>query len=164
LTDNLEVIIQRTAVRALLLAEPDLLLLCRICLQEGERYIWIAPGGGVESGEQPEAALAREIREETSHEIARWAGPVWTRRHQFQFNGNAYDQRESFYLVRTDLFEPDHSANPAEIEREIFEDFRWWSLDEIRDSEETYVPGDLARHLGELLQGGMPAHPLEVGI
>jgi len=158
------VIIQRTAVRALLLADPDLLLLCRIHLQEGGRYIWIAPGGGVDSGEEPEVALAREIREETNHEIGRWAGPVWTRRHQFRFKGNTYDQQESFYLVRTDLFDPDHSANPAEIEQEIFEEFRWWSLDEIHNSEETFVPGDLARHLGELLRRGIPARPVEVGI
>ena len=118
----------------------------------------------MEPGESPDDALAREIKEETSHEIDSWAGPVWTRRHQFQFNGNTYDQRESFYLVHAELFDPDHSLNPAEIEQETFDEFRWWSVDEIRSSKETFVPRDIARHLEDLLRTGIPRNPVQVGI
>jgi 8-oxo-dGTP pyrophosphatase MutT (NUDIX family) len=118
----------------------------------------------MEPGEDPADSLVREVLEETGHTIDDWSGPVWTRRHQFQFKGNSYDQREAFYLVRTRRFEPDHSGNPAEIEQEIFQEFRWWSLEEMRTSDEAFSPRDLARHLEDLIQLGCPAHPVDVGI
>ena len=157
-------IIQRTAVRALLLTEHAQLLLSRIQLPDSSHQIWIAPGGGVEPGETYGDALIREVWEETGHGIGAWKGPVWTRRHRFPFRGDTYDQSELFFLVKTPQFEPDHRGNPAEIEREIFEEFRWWSLAEIADSSETFVPGALARHLGELVQNGIPTEPIAVGV
>ncbi len=92
-------IIQRTAVRALLLSERDQVLLSKIFVPDRQIYIWIAPGGGVEEGESFEQALVREVKEETGFEIEAWSGPVWLRRHRFQFRGETYDQNESFFLV-----------------------------------------------------------------
>ena len=156
-------IIQRTAVRALLLAEPDQLLLSRIFIPDRQMYIWITPGGGVNPGERPVEALVREVKEETNHEVESWIGPVWFRRHQFQFRGDTYDQEESFFLVRTQKFKPDHIGNLGEIEHELFDQFRWWSLGDIRRSEETFVPKELASHLESLIELGTPRVPIEVG-
>ncbi|MEA3551518.1 MULTISPECIES: (deoxy)nucleoside triphosphate pyrophosphohydrolase [Micrococcaceae] len=46
------------------LAEPSLLLVARRSAPEELAGLWEFPGGKVESGEQPEAALARELYEE----------------------------------------------------------------------------------------------------
>lgn len=156
--------IQRSAVRALLLTERGELLLTRIHLPDRSTSIWITPGGGIEAGERHEDTLVREVREETGYSLTGWSGPVWVRRHVFTFQGNTYDQRETFYLVRTPHFEPDHRHNPAGIEQDLFREFRWWTPEEIRSSDEVFVPGELARHLADLLRTGCPAVPVEVGV
>ena len=159
-----ELIIQRTAVRALLLAEPDQLLLSRVFIPDQKFHIWIAPGGGVEAGERPGDALVREVKEETNRVIESWVGPVWHRRHRFLLRGATYDQEESFYLVRTERFEPDHSGNSDQLESELFDQFQWWSLEDIRESGDTFVPRMLAVHLERLIKFGAPSIPVEVGI
>lgn len=157
--------IQRNAVRALLLSEPnDLLLLTKIFLPDQEKHIWITPGGGIEPGEKPTASLMREVQEETGYVVENPVGPVWTRRHIFDFRGNTYDQRESYYLVRTSLFEPDHTHNPADIEQELFRQFRWWSLQEMRISDEIFVPRMLPTHLEQIVTYGPPATAIKVGV
>jgi len=156
--------IQRSAVRGLLLTESGRLLLTRIHLPDSDTFLWITPGGGIEAGERHEDALVREVREETGHTISNWSGPVWIRRHRFDFQGRTYDQHETFYLVHTSHFEPDHGSNPAEIEQALFREFRWWTPDEIRRSAEVFVPGSMGQHLEDLLRNGCPATPVAVGV
>src|SRR6266705_316648 len=50
-------------VRALLIT-PNGGLLTIQRIRPGQDPYWVLPGGGVEKGESPEAALARELREE----------------------------------------------------------------------------------------------------
>jgi len=89
---------------------------------------------------------------------------VWIRHHRFEFQGETYDQHETFYLVRTPSFEPDHRGNPAAIEQALFREFRWWSPAEIRLSTDVFVPADLARYLDDLLEHGCPPTARDVGI
>ena len=51
------------------LAEPSLLLVARRSAPEKLAGMWEFPGGKVESGEQPEAALARELFEELGIDV-----------------------------------------------------------------------------------------------
>jgi 8-oxo-dGTP pyrophosphatase MutT (NUDIX family) len=156
--------IQRLAVRALLFAQPDRLLLAKIQLPDYDRLIWITPGGGIEVGEDPAETLVREVQEETGFVPTAWSGPVWTRRHVFELQGESYDQRETFFLVRTRLFEPNHDGNPAQIEQKLFRGFRWWTLEEIKASEEIFVPQRIAKHMEDLIRLGCPEVPIEVGV
>ncbi len=158
----------RRAVRALLIAEPEeRVLLIHTLIPDTDTLIWLAPGGGVEPGEDGEQALYREVAEETGLEIDRCEGPVWWRRQQFHLHSKPYDQTEAFYLVRTAMFEPDNTANPAMDERDIFRGFRWWSLAEMQAAAaakaEIFVPLKFAVHFERLLREGPADEAYDVG-
>ena len=158
----------RRAVRALLIAEAaQSVLLIHTYIPDTDTLIWLAPGGGMEPGEDAEAALYREVAEETGLEIDHCEGPVWRRRQKFHLHGEAFDQEEAFYVVRTPLFAPDNTTNPAEDERRIFRGFRWWSLADMAAATEArsdiFVPLTFATHFARLLSEGLPATAYDVG-
>ena len=57
-------IIERDAIRAIVLTPEREVLLMRIRAPEGGDWFWITPGGGLEPGESVEAGLRREMKEE----------------------------------------------------------------------------------------------------
>jgi len=70
--------------------------------------------------------------------------PVFNQRGAQQ--GEEYDQEEWVYLVRTSTFEPS-SRNWTETESATIREHRWWSIDELRATNEVVFPSDLANHL-----------------
>jgi ADP-ribose pyrophosphatase YjhB (NUDIX family) len=87
-------------VRALLVTSGhDLLAIERI--RPGRAPYWVLPGGGVEAGEDLEAALARELREE----IAATAGV-----HSLLYTLESGGERQYFYLARVHSW----SADPGD--------------------------------------------------
>lgn len=57
----------RVAAYAVIVDDAERVLLARWV--EGRRVAWTMPGGGLEPGEDPEAAVRRELREETGFTI-----------------------------------------------------------------------------------------------
>jgi 8-oxo-dGTP pyrophosphatase MutT (NUDIX family) len=152
----------RQAARAVLLDPDDRILLVHWVNRDHDVDVWLTPGGGVDEGESPTEALRRELREEAGLD-ANVAGPViWTRRHQFPWYGRTIEQRETFVLVRAPRFEP--RPDPAALAVEGVRDVRWWTVDEIESSSETFAPRRLAAFLRDLLRSGPPAEPRDVGI
>ena len=115
---------------------------------------WFTVGGGVEHGEDLRAAAVRELAEETGIvvEPERLVGPVWRRRILFSFDGRTYDGEEWFFLadgvatgdeVRVD------TSGFTDLEARTVDRHRWWSAAQLRDTDETIYPAQLA----ELLPG-----------
>ncbi len=123
---------------------------------------WVTPGGGLEPGESDEDALRREIAEETGATKFFPGQLVWSRQCEFTWDSRDYSQHEYFYRVQTDRFEPVMDGNPAQGEASAFREFRWWSVEAIGRSEETFSPRDLHSLLVSLSRNETAAGPFDV--
>jgi 8-oxo-dGTP pyrophosphatase MutT (NUDIX family) len=157
-------ILRRKSCRALLLTSEDEILLIKLSNPAGNWIGWIAPGGGLEPGETEAQSLRRELDEELGFKKVENEIAVWKRFHVFPWNGKRVEQHEVFYLVKTEKFEPAPQANLAETEMLEFEELRWWKLEDLASSEETFAPQDLPARLKALIENGPPSEPIDVGV
>ncbi len=145
-----------------MLDPDDRLLLVHWVNDDNGVDVWLTPGGGVDGGETPEETLRRELREEAGLESF-VAGPVvWTRTHAFPWYGRTVEQRETFVVVRTPAFYP--RPDPAALEEEGVREVRWWAVDEVAASSETFAPRRLAALLRDLLEHGPPGEAIDAGL
>ena len=154
---------RRVAARVVLLDDLDRVLLFRGFdpADAGAGSWWFTPGGGVDSEESLEQAARRELVEETGIRDVNLGPRVWTRLAQFSFEGVEYEQREWFFVARTEQRAVDTSGF-TDYEQRSMTDHRWWSVDELRHSDEVVWPRDLALLLAALLTAGPPAAVLEI--
>lgn len=69
-TQPVEVVRQRLAAYAVVTSERGVLL-TQLSTQTGRPGLWILPGGGVDAGEAPDAAVMREVWEEAGQDVHR---------------------------------------------------------------------------------------------
>ena len=99
-------------VVAALILRDDEILVCQRTRHQTMPLKWEFPGGKIEDGEEPHAALARELEEELG--ILAHVGPEVARIRHTYGKGGVIDLR--FFLVQR--FEGD-------IENRIFRDVQW---------------------------------------
>jgi ADP-ribose pyrophosphatase YjhB (NUDIX family) len=153
----------RPAARAIVLDEDDRVLLVRFEFPD-DRAVWATVGGGVEPGETHEDAIRRELAEEAGLEDVELGSAVWTRTHVFELGIQWDGQAELYFLVRTPAFEPRPQHSWEQLNAEFVTAIRWWTIEEIEQSEELFAPRLLAELLRELLRDGPPAEPIDVGV
>lgn len=156
-------ILRRRAVRVLLLDGRDrLLLLHGLDPAEPSSTWWITPGGGVEPGETPQEAAARELAEEVGSTGADIGPLVAYGTVSFSFQGQCYEQEQSFHLARigTAAIRLDRTGGGREHARLLAA--RWWTMAELRDSVETIYPAGLAELVERLVTDGPPVKPVRL--
>jgi ADP-ribose pyrophosphatase YjhB (NUDIX family) len=152
----------RECVRALILSPQPAVFLIRMAVENGE--LWIAPGGGIGEGENREDALRRELREEIGLVDVAIGPHIWNRECTFPWRGQRIEQREFFYIVRTDRFVADLSGNPVAHEREAITEARWWAVHELPLDSTEFAPIRLGSLVTDLLRNGPPARPIDTGV
>lgn len=101
---------------------------------------WVMPGGGVEVDESFEAALKREIFEETGMRNFQIGQCLLSRLAYANLNSikdNLYYER--YYLVKvknTDI----NFDNITEVEKKVIKTYKWWTIEEVRESDEIIFP------------------------
>ncbi|WP_066038834.1 NUDIX hydrolase [Herbiconiux solani] len=111
---------------------------------------WLTPGGHLEPGETHREAAVRELFEETGLVVTEDAlgEPFYSR--DFEASPAVGVQRayhEEWYLHRVPRFAP-VDTNWTDDERVDVEAWRWWSLEEVRASDEVFEPGEFGEVLG----------------
>ncbi|MGH9188348.1 MAG: NUDIX hydrolase [Acidimicrobiales bacterium] len=111
---------------------------------------WFPVGGALELDETPVDAAIRETQEETGLTIADPGPVVFRRSFSWDFEGKDYDQEEWFFLVRVDCFTPASNAW-TDTEAATIRGTRWWSIEELRSTDQDVFPEDLPDQLERLL-------------
>ncbi|MEV4199091.1 NUDIX hydrolase [Micromonospora globbae] len=145
----------RRAARVLLVdADGRVLLFAGFDPARPEHRYWFTPGGGLDAGESPAAAAARELAEETGLRLtpAELGEPVWRETVEYPFDGVWYRQEQEFFLVRVPSWEVD-TTGFNDVEQASVTGHRWWSAAELVSSGERYYPGDLPALLSRVLAG-----------
>jgi hypothetical protein len=88
---------------------------------------------------------------------------VWTRELEFSLPGLGLALcHERCYLCRAKGGIGFSRAYMTEGERNIIREQKWWSLDELIASSETFVPRGFVDIVGELVREGPPSRPIRL--
>lgn len=116
----------RIRVCGVCIQEEKILLLNHVGIRENADF-WCPPGGGLQFGETIEECLTREFLEETNTKIL--VGKFLT---IHEFVNPPLHAIELFYEVKIISGIPTKGIDP-EMEEQIINDLRWFSLEEINE-------------------------------
>ena len=127
-----------------------------------DSHWWVTPGGGVDEDESQQQAAIREVREETGYELteADLLGPIAIRHVVHGYSDQVIEQDEAFFLAMVSPFEVDVSAH-TEDERLTLLQYRWWSHDDLRHTDEWIWPHELVELWS--LAGEPDSWPVDLG-
>ena len=111
---------------------------------------WITPGGGIDQGETTLAAAVRELFEETGLTVHPdvLGEPIGELEGKWNWadGENFHTYHDTFYEFIIDEFELDNSSWTNDEHRDVL-DYRWWSLEELKETTELIGPHGLVEFI-----------------
>ncbi|MFJ5035528.1 NUDIX hydrolase [Streptomyces sp. NPDC088560] len=146
----------REAARAVLLDPDDHVLLLRYDESGG---FWATPGGSLEPGEDDTTATLRELHEELGidKQAVELGVQLAERSKDHLVGGHQVRQVEKYFLARISAtaVDPTHATQPDNIR-----EYRWWTVNDLRCTNETVYPAGLADLVARVRDGRIPQHPV----
>lgn len=104
---------------------------------------WATPGGGLELDESFEQAALRELQEETGLKRDSAGAAVASRTFPMQLpDGETVLAEERFFIIHAEKTDIDCSGW-SEKEKGVIQNHYWWTLEELRNTNQTIFPHDL---------------------
>ena len=123
-----------------------------------------AAGGAVDRGERYEDAAARKLFEETGLN-GNLVGPcIWTRKFVFPWKGATYERSERYFPVHVKNASDVNYTGDDGVDLAKIGYAKWWKVDEITASNESFLPPEIAKHLENYLPLGLPSASVDLGV
>lgn len=104
---------------------------------------WATPGGGLELNESFEQAALRELQEETGLKRDSVGTAVTSRTFPMKLpDGETVLAEERFFIIHVEKTDID-SSGWSDHEKNVIQNHRWWTLEELRNTNQTIFPQDL---------------------
>jgi len=118
---------------------------------------WIPPGGGVNEGESFQEAALREAEEETGIRPLEVGPQIWSRKCQLIHGGEIKQYMEHYFVAWSERSGPLENRT-----NEGIEEIRWWTLEDLRESADTFLPRGFVELVAAVMAGGTPPSPIEL--